>query len=156
LRTAFWRTWFHFNDAKLKKIRSDFRADLRGWGVDLRNDKKTGRPYISVIFNEGAKPDTAALPKRVGFFPVRHEFRPPYPTFGTLMAIFEKHKGAVHAAQAEFGGELIGVGMDCDEETAEPHFRFTFENGSKPDFGKLPPMIGGIKVVHEFRDMPGM
>lgn len=141
---------YKLNEKKYEAITRDFRAELRGC-PSFEKDETTGRTYVEVIFKEGTTPDLAKLPKRIGIWPVRHEFRKPYMNFGQLRELFNANAEAINAVQEKLGADMQGLSMNCDKKTSGPLLTFIFRENSKPDLTQLPDTIGPFKVVHEFR-----
>jgi hypothetical protein len=146
---AMWK----LNEKKFDAIGSDFRGELREY-PSFEKDEKTGKTYVEVIFKEGTTPDLTKLPKKLGLWEVRHEFRKPYMNFGALQELFNANAAAISAVQEKVGKDMIGMSMNCDKKTSGPVLTFVFEEKSKPDLAQLPDAIGPFKVVHEFRPIP--
>ncbi len=143
---AMWK----LSEKKCDAIARNFRAELREH-PSFEKDEKTGKTYLEVIFKEGTTPDLAKLPKKVGIWPVRHEFRKPYMNFGKLRELFNANAEAINAVQEKVGKDMQGLSMNCDKKTSGPVLTFVFLENSKPDLAQLPATIGPFKVVSEFR-----
>lgn len=141
---------YKLNEKKYEAIARDFGKELREY-PSFEKDEKTGKTYVEVIFKEGTSPDLAKLPKKLGIWEVRHEFRKPYMNFGELRDLFNANADAINAAQEKVAEHMQGLSMNCDKKTAGPVLTFVFVENSKPDLKQLPETIGPFKVVTEFR-----
>jgi len=136
-------------DRELIAVCEQFRTELRGC-PKVQCDEKTGRSYMEVVFKEGTTPDLTKLPAKIGGFPVRHDFRKPFLSFGVLQDMFNKHAAEIETVQSAFGDDLVGLRMHCDNKTSDPTLVFDFKLSSTPDLQKLPVKIGPFNVKHEF------
>lgn len=141
---------YKLSEKKHMAIGQDFRAELRGF-PSFEKDEKTGKMYLDVVFKEGTTPDLTKLPKRVGIWEVRHDFRKPYMNFGELRELFNANAADINAVQDKLAADMQGLSMNCDKKTSGPLLTFIFRENSKPDLTQLPETIGPFKVTHEFR-----